>query len=145
MGEIKKDALQIVGLPGHVAASLTRRYYIPLVNVNWAGCYGQTIVMCKDLPYMKKVDDRTCIAALLRRDGAEIAKLCPLDYLLNPDFGEMAIYLSEGEVLVVSAEKEGQLIFGNLPPVQKRIENYARIRIGSDCASRQKEHGSRIV
>ena len=138
MGGIKKDALQIVGLPGHVAVSLTRRYYIPLVNVNWAGCYGQTIVMCKDLPYMKKVDDLTCIAALLRQDGAEIAKLCALDYLLNPDFGEMAIYLSKGEVLVVSAKKEGQLICGNLPPVQKQIENYARICIGCDCTFQTK-------
>ena len=108
------------------------------MNVNWAGCYGQTIVMCKDLPYMKKVDDLTCIAALLRRDGAEIAKLCALDYLFNQDFGEMAIYLSEGEVLVVSAEKEGQLICGNLPPIQKRIENYARIRIGCDCTFQTK-------
>ena len=89
MGGVQKDALQIVGLPADVAVSLTRWYYIPLMNVNWAGCYRQTIVMCKDLPYMKKVDDRTCIAALLRRDGAEIAKLCVLDYLLNPDFGHI--------------------------------------------------------
>ena len=132
--ETPKDALQIVGLPAHVAVSLTRRYYIPLVNVNWAGCYGQTIVMCKDLPYMKKVDHRTCIAALLRQDKAEIAKRCVLDCLLNPDFGEMAIYLNGGDVLVVSAEKEGQLICGNLPAVQKQIENHAKIRIGWDCA-----------
>ena len=61
----QKDALQIVNLPAHVAVSLTRQYYIPLVNVNWAGCYRKTIVMCKDLPYMKKVTDRTCIALLL--------------------------------------------------------------------------------
>ena len=84
MGGIKKDALQIMGLPGHVAVSLTRRYYIPLVNLNWAGCYGQTIVLCKALhENMKKVDDLTCIAALLRQDGAEIEKLCALDYLLT--------------------------------------------------------------
>ena len=61
----QKDALQIVDLPVHVAVSLTKQYYIPLVNVNWAGCYGQTIVMCKDLPYVKKVTDRTCIASLV--------------------------------------------------------------------------------
>ena len=30
----QKDALQIVNLPAHVAVSLTRQYYIPLVNVN---------------------------------------------------------------------------------------------------------------
>ena len=119
--DAQKDALQIVDLPAHVAVSLTRQYYIPLVNVNWAGCYGQTIVMCKDLPYMKKVSDRTCMASLLRKDQSEMLKLCLLEYLLNPDFGEMAIYL-EGEVLVVSAEKEGQLIGGRLPPVQKQIE-----------------------
>ena len=43
----QKDVLQIVDLPAHVAVSLIRQYYIPLVNVNWAGCYGQTIVMCR--------------------------------------------------------------------------------------------------
>ena len=134
----QKDALQIVNLPAHVAVSLTKQYYIPLVNDNWAGCYGQTIVMCKNLPYMKKVTDRTCIASLLRKDRTEINKLCLLDYLLNPDFGEMAIYLEGGEVLVVSAEKEGQLICGNLPPVPKTIENYAKIRIGCDCAFQTK-------
>ena len=134
----QKDALQIVNLPAHVAVSLTKQYYIPLVNVNWAGCYGQTIMMCKDLPYMKKVTDRTCIASLLRKERTEIVKLCLLDYLLNPDFGEMAIYLEGGEVLVVSAEKEGQLICGNLPPVPKTIENYAKIRIGCDCAFQTK-------
>ena len=134
----KKDALQIVNLPAHVVVSLTKQYYIPLVNVNWAGCYGQTIVMCKDLPYMKKVRNRTCIASLLRKDRTVIIKLCLLDYLLNPDFGEMAIYLEGGEVLVVSAEKEGQLICGNLPPVPKTIKNYAKIRIGCDCAFQTK-------
>ena len=36
--DAQKDALQIVNLPAHVAVSLTRQYYIPLVNVNWAGC-----------------------------------------------------------------------------------------------------------
>ena len=65
-------------------------------------------------------------------------KLCVLDYLLNPDFGEMAIYLNGGKVLIVRAEKEGQLICGNLPPVQKQIENYAKIRIGCDCAFQMK-------
>ena len=65
---------------------------------------------------MKKVSDRTCIASLLRNDRSEVVKLCLLDYLLNPDFLEMAIYLEGGEVLVVSAEKEGQLICGNLLP-----------------------------
>ena len=134
----QKDALQIVNLPAHVAVSLTKQYYIPLVNVNWAGCYGQTIVMCKDLTYMKKVTDRTCIASLLRKERSEIVKLCLLDYLLNPNFGEMAIYLKGGEVLVVSAEKEGQLICGNLTPVPKIIENYARTKIGCDRAFQTK-------
>ena len=130
MGGVQKDALQIAGLPAHVAVSLTRRYYIPLVNVNWAGCYGQTIVMCKDLPYMKKVDDRTCIAALLRRDRTEIAKLCVLDYLLNPDFGEMAIYLNGGEVLVVSAEKESRR-----PDTEKHEDRHPKGRSGICCPS----------
>ena len=134
----QKDAFQIVNLPSHVALSLTKQYYIPLVNVNWAGCYRQTIGMCKDLPYMKKVTDRTCIASLLRKDRSKIVKLYLLDYLLNPDFGEMAIYLEGGEVLVVSAVKEGQLICGNLPPVPKIIENYARTKIGCDCAFQTK-------
>ena len=121
----QKDALQIVNLPAHVAVSLTKQYYIPLFNVNWAGCYGQTIMMCKDLPYMKKVTDRTCIASLLWKDRTEIVKLCLLDYLLNPDFGEMAIYLEGGEVLVVSAEKEGQLICGTPAPC---LENNWKLR-----------------
>ena len=131
----QKDTLQI-DLPAHVAMSLTRQYYIPLVNVNWAGCYGQTIVMCKDLPYMKKVTDRTCITSLLRKARSEIVKRCLLDYLLNPDFGEMAIYLEGGEILVVSAER--QLICSNLPPIPKIIKNYARIKIGCDCAFQTK-------
>ena len=145
MGGVQKDALQIIGLPAHVAVSLTRRYYIPLVNMNWAGCYGQTIVMCKDLPYMKKVDDRTCIAALLRRDGAEIAKRCILDDLLNPDFGEMAIYLNGGEVLVISTQKEGQLICSNLPLVQNQKSAYKTFTLGVTAPSRQKERGSPIA
>ena len=41
-------------------------------------------------------------------------------------------------MLVVSAEKEGQLICGNLPPVPKVIENYAWIKIGCDCAFQTK-------
>ena len=57
-----------------------------------------------------------------------------MDYLLNPDFGEMAIYLDDGHVLIVSAETEGQLICGNKPPVKTRIENYAKLAIGCDCA-----------
>ena len=94
--------------------------------------------MCKDLPYMKKVSDRTCIASLLQKERSKVVKLCLLDYLLNTDFGEMAIYPEGGEVLVVSAEKEGQLICCNLPPVQKVIKNYARIKIGCDCAFQTK-------
>ena len=90
---------------------------------------------------MKKVTDRTCIASLLRKERTEIVKLCLLDYLLYPDFGVMAIYLEGGEVLMVSAEKEGQLICGNLPPLPKTIENYAKIRIGCDCAFQTKERG----
>ena len=39
---------------------------------------------------------------------------------------------------MVSAEKEGQLICGNLPPVPKVIENYAWIKIGCDCAFQTK-------
>ena len=64
--------------------------------------------------------------------------MCLLDYLLNPDFGEMAIYLDGGEVLVVSAEKEGQLICDNLPPVPKILENCVRITKGCDCAFQTK-------
>ena len=134
----RKDALQIVDLPAHIAVLLTKQYYIPLANVNWAGCYEQTIVLCKVLPYMKKVSDNTCVAALPHNDQTGIAKLCQLDYLLNPHFGEMAIYLDGGDVLVVSTDSERQLIYGNLLPVPKRIENYAGIQIGSDCAFQTK-------
>ena len=41
-------------------------------------------------------------------------------------------------MLVVSAEKEGQLSCGYLPPVPKLIENYARIKIECDCAFQTK-------
>ena len=54
-----------------------------------------------------------------------------LTYLLNP---EMAIYLEDGHVLIVSSETEGQLICGSKPPVKTRIENYAKLAIGCDCA-----------
>ena len=67
-GQYKKDALQITGLPQQVALSLSQRYYIPMHFMNWAGCYGETILLCKDIPYMKKVSDDTCMGALLRRD-----------------------------------------------------------------------------
>ena len=90
--------------------------------------------MCKDIPYMKKVSDDTCMGALLRKDQGGVTRRCDLDYLLNPDFGEMAIYLDDGHVLIVSAETEGQLICGNKPPVKTRIENYAKLAIGCDCA-----------
>ena len=122
-GRYKKDALQITGLPQQVALSLSQRYYIPMHFMNWAGCYGETILMCKDIPYMKKVSDYTCMGALLRKDQGGVTRRCDLDYLLNPDFGEMAIYLDDGHVLIVSAETEGQLICGNKPPVKTRIEN----------------------
>ena len=39
---------------------------------------------------------------------------------------------------MVSAEKEGPLIRGNLPPVLKIIENYARIKVVCDCAFQTK-------
>ena len=133
-GRYKKDALQITGLPQQVALSLSQRYYIPMHFMNWAGCYGETILMCKDIPYMKKVSDDTCMGALLRKDQGGVTRRCDLDYLLNPDFGEMAIYLDDGHVLIVSAETEGQLICGNKPPVKTRIENYAKLAIGCDCA-----------
>ena len=83
---------------------------------------------------MKKVSDDTCMAALFRSDERGITKRCDLDYLLNPDFGEMAIYLDDGQVLIVSSETEGQLICGSQPPVKTRIENYAKLAIGCDCA-----------
>ena len=134
----ESDALQIVNLPAQVAVSLSKMYYIPMPNVNWAGCYGDTIVLCKDIPYMKRVTEETCIAGLLRDDRGVVIAKCDTDFLLNPDFGEMAVYLDDGQVLVVSAEKEGQLICGNQPPVSKRIEHYAKLRIGCDCAFQTK-------
>ena len=63
---------------------------------------------------MKKVSDDTCMATLFRRDQGGVTRKCDLDYLLNPDFGEMAIYLDNGQVLIVSAETEGQLIGGSI-------------------------------
>ena len=102
--------------------------------MSWAGCYGETILLCKDIPYMKKVSDDTCMAVLFRRDQGGVTRRCDLDYLLNPDFGEMAIYLDNGQVLIVSAKTEGQLICGSRPPVKTRIENYAKLAIGCDCA-----------
>ena len=102
--------------------------------MNCAGCYGETILLCKDIPYMKKVSDDTCMGALLGRDRGGVTRRCDLDYLLDPDFGEMAIYLDDGHVLIVSAETEGQLICGNKPLVKTRIENYAKLAIGCDCA-----------
>ena len=56
---------------------------------------------------MKKITDNTCTAALLRRDDLGIKEKCELDYLLNADFGEMAVYLDDGDVLVVSADTKG--------------------------------------
>ena len=133
-GQSKKDALQVAGLPPQVALSLSQCYYIPMHSMSWAGCYGETILLCKDIPYMKKVSDDTCMAALFRRDQGGVTRRCDLDYLLNPDYGEMAIYLDNRQVLIVSAETEGQLICGSQPPVKTRIENYAELAIGCDCA-----------
>ena len=45
----------------------------------------------------------------------------------------MAIYLDDGQVLIVSSEAEGQLICGSKPLVKMRIENYAKLAIGCDC------------
>ena len=133
-GQYKKDALQITDLPQQVALSLSQRYYIVMHFMNWTGCYGENILLCKDIPYMKKVSDDTCMGALLRRDQGGVTRRCDLDYLLNPDFGKMAIYLDDGHVLIVSAETDGQLICGSKPPVKTRIENYAKLAIGCDCA-----------
>ena len=132
-GQSRKDALQVAGLPPQVALSLSQRYYIPMHSMSWAGCYEETILLCKDIPYMKKVSDRTRMAAL-RRDQQGVTRRCDLDYLLNPEFGEMAIYLDDGQVLVVSSETEGQLLCGSKPPVKTCIENYAKLAIGCDCA-----------
>ena len=60
-------------------------------NVNWAGCYGDTIVLCKDIPYMKRVTQETCIAGLLRDYRELLIPKCDTDFLFNPDFGEIAI------------------------------------------------------
>ena len=132
-GQSRKDALQVAGLPPQVALSLSQRYYIPMHSMSWAGCYEETILLCKDIPYMKKVSDRTRMAAL-RRDQQGVTRRCDLDYLLNPEFGEMAIYLDDGQVLVVSSETEGQLLCGSKPPVKTCIENYTKLAIGCDCA-----------
>ena len=37
-------------------------------------------------------------------------------------------------MLIVSSETEGQLICGSKPSVKTRIENYAKLAIGCDCA-----------
>ena len=133
-GTDERDALQIIGLPAQIAVSLSGQYYIPMPAADFAGCYGRTIILCKDIPYLKRVTENTCIAALLRDDREIITTKCDMDYLLNPDFGEMAIYLDDGHVLVVSSETDGQLICGNRPPIQKKLEHFAKIMIGCDCA-----------
>ena len=117
-GRTQKDALQIVNLPTSVAMSMSKQYYVPLTSSSWSGCYGQYITLCKDLPYMKKITDNTCMAALLRRDDLGIKEKCELDYLLNADFGEMAVYLDDGDVLVVSADTKGQMICQNQPALE---------------------------
>ena len=53
-GREKKDALQIINLPKSLAMSMSRQYYVPLTSSSWSGYYGQSITLCKDLPYMKK-------------------------------------------------------------------------------------------
>ena len=123
-GQDKKDALPIIGLPRQVALSLSQRYYILMYSMSWAGCYGETILLCKDIPYMKKVSDDTCMAALFRSNKRGITKRCDLDYVLNPDFGEMAIYLYDGQVLIVSSETEGQLICGSQPLILRTMLNW---------------------
>ena len=133
-GRTQKDALQIVNLPTSVAMSMSKQYYVPLTSSSWSGCYGQYITLCKDLPYMKKITDNTCMAALLRRDDLGIKEKCELDYLLNADFGEMAVYLDDGDVLVVSADTKGQMICQNQPALEITIENYARVQVECDCA-----------
>ena len=70
-GQGRKDALQVVGLQKQVALSLSRRYYIPMHSMSWAGCYGETILLCKDIPYMKKVSDDTCMASGGTREGSQ--------------------------------------------------------------------------
>ena len=132
-GRTQKDALQIVNLPMSVAMSMSKNYYAPLTSSSWSGCYGQYITLCKDLPYMKKITENTCTAALLRRDDLGIKEKCELDYLLNADFGEMAVYLDDGDVLVVSADTKGQMICQNQPALEVTIENYARVQGECDC------------
>ena len=107
-GRTQKNALQIVNLPASVAMSMSQNYYVPLTSSSWSGCYGQYITLCKDLPYMKKITDNTCTAALLRRDDLGIKEKCEMDYLLNADFGEMAVYLDDGDVLVEPAREKGE-------------------------------------
>ena len=133
-GRTQKDALQIVNLPTSVAVSMSGQYYVPLTSSSWSGCYGQYITLCKDVPYMKKITDTTCTAALLRQDSEGITERCELDYLLNADFGEMAVYLDDGDVLVVSADLKGQMICRNQPAIEVPIENYARVQVECDCA-----------
>ena len=90
--------------------------------------------------------ENTCIAALLRDDREIITTKCDVAYLLNPDFGEMAIYLDDGHVLVVSSETDGQLIFGNRPPRQKKLEHFAKIKIMvATVPSRREARGFRTV
>ena len=108
-GQSRKDALQVAGLPPHVALSLSQRYYILMHSMSWAGRYGETILLCKDITYMKKVSDDTCMAALFRKDQQGVTRRCDLSYLLNPDFRRMDFYLDDGQVFIVCSETEGQL------------------------------------
>ena len=137
-GRAQKDALQIVNLPASVAMSMSQNYCVPLTSSSWSECYGQYITLCKDLPYVKKITDNTCTAALLRRDDSGIKEKCEMDYLLNADFGEMAVYLDDGDVLVVSADTKGQMICQNQPALEVTIENYARVQVACDCAFQTK-------
>ena len=93
-------------------------------------CFPNLLYLSLVIPYMKKVSDDTCMVALFRRDKQGVTRKC----VLNPNFGKMAIYLDVGQVLIVSSETEGQLICGSKPPVKTRIENYAKLAIGCDCA-----------
>ena len=50
----------------------------------------------------------------------------------------MAVYLDDGDVLVVSADTKGQMICQNQPALEVTLENYARVQVVCDCAFQTK-------
>ena len=121
-------------LPEDIAISSNGHYYIEAPVVNWGSCHGDTIAMCPDVPHMRKVTERGCVAAIIRDDRAVMQSTCEIRYVIKPKFPSLAISLGNGDILISGPEMEGQLLCGSQPPAVVAINHFSVITLGCDCA-----------